>query len=123
LDAALEAIQREGLGVVVYAPQDGAGLHDRPQEELRQIGLGAQILADLGLHTIRLLTNTPKRFHGLEGHGLTVTRQVPVVSKTGKQTPSRRASRWPGGGDSGTLVLTGAAFSRATCASALRQAS
>jgi 3,4-dihydroxy 2-butanone 4-phosphate synthase/GTP cyclohydrolase II len=120
LEAAMEAIQREGVGVVLYVPQDGTGLHDRPQEDLRRVGLGAQILTDLGLTTIRLLTNTPKRCHGLRGHGLIVTEQVPIVSETGESTPSRRPARWPGSDGPGALVLTGAAASRATCASALR---
>jgi 3,4-dihydroxy 2-butanone 4-phosphate synthase / GTP cyclohydrolase II len=52
--------------------------------DLRHYGIGAQILADLGLSTIRLLTNNPKKIHGMEGFGLTVTAQLPIV-----MTPNR----------------------------------
>src|SRR3712207_4334184 len=47
--------------------------------DLRDYGIGAQILADLGLSTIRILTNNPKKIRGLEGYGLSVTEQVPIV--------------------------------------------
>ena len=47
--------------------------------DLREYGIGAQILADLGLHKIRLLTNNPKKVIGLEGYGLEVTATVPIV--------------------------------------------
>ncbi|MGH2834543.1 MAG: bifunctional 3,4-dihydroxy-2-butanone-4-phosphate synthase/GTP cyclohydrolase II, partial [Solirubrobacteraceae bacterium] len=46
--------------------------------DLRDYGIGAQILADLGLSSIRILTNNPKKIKGLEGHGLSVTAQVPI---------------------------------------------
>ena len=46
--------------------------------DLRDYGIGAQILADLGLHSIRLLTNNPRKIVGLEGYGLRVTEQVPL---------------------------------------------
>ena len=49
--------------------------------DLRDYGMGAQILADLGLSTIRVLTNNPKKLVGLEGYGLTVTEQVPIVAE------------------------------------------
>jgi len=47
--------------------------------DLRDYGIGAQILADLGLHTIRLLTNNPKKVIGLEGYGLKVTETLPII--------------------------------------------
>ena len=47
----------------------------------RDYGMGAQILADLGLSTIRVLTNNPKKIVGLEGYGLTVTAQLPIVAE------------------------------------------
>src|SRR5439155_379585 len=46
--------------------------------DLRDYGIGAQILVDLGLTSIRILTNNPKKIHGLEGYGLSVTDQVPI---------------------------------------------
>ena len=50
--------------------------------ELREYGLGAQILADLGLKTIRLLTNNPRKVVGLEGYGLKIVEQVPIRIKS-----------------------------------------
>src|SRR5262249_6188155 len=47
--------------------------------DLRDYGIGAQILVDLGLSTIRILTNNPKKIRGLEGYGLSVTEQIPIV--------------------------------------------
>jgi len=101
LHAAMERIAREGCGVIVYMRQEGRGIGlpakiraYRLQEQgldtveanhklgfpmdLREYGLGAQILADLGLHTIRLLTNNPKKLVGLEGHGLKIVEQIPL---------------------------------------------
>jgi 3,4-dihydroxy 2-butanone 4-phosphate synthase/GTP cyclohydrolase II len=49
--------------------------------DLREYGLGAQILVDLGLKTIRLLTNNPKKVVGLEGYGLEIVEQVPIKVK------------------------------------------
>lgn len=95
LEAAMEAIEREGTGVILYLEPEGRGRglieelrrFDRGEEagpiaeegarkSLRDYGVGAQILSDLGLSDIRLLTNNPKRIHGLEGHGLRVVDQV-----------------------------------------------
>lgn len=81
---ALARIAREGTGVMVYLHQTGAGarLHypagereTRPQHES---GIGAQILADLGLTTIRLLTNHPRKVVGLDAFGIEIVEQVPL---------------------------------------------
>jgi 3,4-dihydroxy 2-butanone 4-phosphate synthase / GTP cyclohydrolase II len=91
LETALAAIAREGAGVLVYLTQEGRGIgllnsYDTVDAnvalglpaDLRDYAVGAQILSDLGLTSIRLLTNNPKKIHGLEGHGLRVTREVPI---------------------------------------------
>jgi 3,4-dihydroxy 2-butanone 4-phosphate synthase / GTP cyclohydrolase II len=87
----LRQIVEAGAGVLVYLHQTSLGLrtehgkivgHDRnlaqapPQHE---VGIGAQILSDLGLHTIRLLTNHPRRIVALEGFGIEIVEQVPVL--------------------------------------------
>jgi 3,4-dihydroxy 2-butanone 4-phosphate synthase/GTP cyclohydrolase II len=99
--AALDSIVKEGAGVFIYLHQAGAGLSavwrggehelighdrertkyllsDRQQPLQHETGLGAQILSDLGLTTIRLLTNHPRKVVGLEGFGIQITRQVPL---------------------------------------------
>jgi 3,4-dihydroxy 2-butanone 4-phosphate synthase/GTP cyclohydrolase II len=101
LDSALGMIEREGRGVLLYLAQEGRGigllnklkaynLQDQGLDtvdanlalglpvDLRHYGIGAQILADLGLSSIRILTNNPKKIRGLEGYGLSVTAQVPI---------------------------------------------
>lgn len=101
LESALAMIEREGCGVLLYLAQEGRGIGllnklraYKLQEEgmdtveanvalglpadLRDYGIGAQILVDLGLSSIRILTNNPKKIRGLEGYGLSVSAQIPI---------------------------------------------
>jgi 3,4-dihydroxy 2-butanone 4-phosphate synthase/GTP cyclohydrolase II len=101
LESALAMIEQEGRGVLLYLSQEGRGIGllnklraYRLQEDgldtveanerlglpadLRDYGIGAQILVDLGLTSIRILTNNPKKIRGLEGYGLSVSSQIPI---------------------------------------------
>ena len=104
---ALQRIEIEGLGVLLYLSQEGRGIGllnklrayklqengldtvDANLElglpaDLRDYGIGAQILVDLGLRSIRILTNNPKKIVGLEGYGLNVTDQIPIEQVPGE---------------------------------------
>jgi 3,4-dihydroxy 2-butanone 4-phosphate synthase / GTP cyclohydrolase II len=103
LESALAMIEREGRGVLLYLAQEGRGIGllnklraYKLQEDgldtvdanlklglppdLRDYGIGAQILVDLGLSSIRILTNNPKKIIGMEGYGLSVADQIPIQS-------------------------------------------
>jgi 3,4-dihydroxy 2-butanone 4-phosphate synthase/GTP cyclohydrolase II len=112
LQSALDRVEEEGLGVVLYMAQEGRGigllnklrayeLQERGRDtveanvelgfaaDLRDYGIGAQILVDLGLTSIRLMTNNPRKLVGLEGYGLTIAERVPLEVK-----PSRANLRY-----------------------------
>ena len=73
------ALQPDDFFRIVRQQPDG--LQAEVNEDLREYGLGAQILVDLGLKTIRLLTNNPKKVVGLEGYGLKIVEQMPIRVK------------------------------------------
>ncbi len=105
LHAAMEKIEKEGKGVIVYMNQEGRGIgllnklkayklqengRDTVEANLelgfkmdeRDYGIGAQILRDLGISKIRLLTNNPKKRAGLIGYGLEIIENVPIIIKS-----------------------------------------
>ena len=97
LHASLAAIAKEGSGVLVYLHQSGLGArkHDVPAvvraaAPLDETGIGAQILADLGLSTIRLLTNHPRKARGVDAFGIEIVEQVPVSGGTGSSIQTER---------------------------------
>lgn len=108
LETAMQMIQHEGRGVIVYLDQEGRGigllnklkayeLQDRGADtveaneqlgfkaDLRNYGIGAQILLDLGLEHIRVITNNPRKLVGLDGYGLTVTDRVRLEAPTSEE--------------------------------------
>jgi 3,4-dihydroxy 2-butanone 4-phosphate synthase/GTP cyclohydrolase II len=84
--SSLKQIVEEGAGVLVYLHQTGPGIRNHDsiatpdgQKKLQhENGIGAQILSDLGLHTIRLLSNHPRKVVGLDAYGIEIIEQVPV---------------------------------------------
>jgi 3,4-dihydroxy 2-butanone 4-phosphate synthase/GTP cyclohydrolase II len=107
LSTAMQIIEQEGKGALIYLRQEGRGiglankLHAYALQEKgadtveanqrlglpidkRDYGIGSQILRDLGLHKIRIMTNNPKKIYGIEGYGLTVVEEVPIRIEPGE---------------------------------------
>ena len=108
LNAAIEAISKNESGVIVYLRQEGRGIGLKHkikayklqeqgldtveaneelgfEPDLRDYGVGAQILKDLGANKLTVLTNNPKKLIGLEGHGLEIVSRAPIIVKAGKE--------------------------------------
>ncbi|MBW1644312.1 MAG: GTP cyclohydrolase II, partial [Deltaproteobacteria bacterium] len=107
LHKTMELMNKEGAGVLLYIRQEGRGiglvnklkayvLQDKGfdtveaneelgfEADLRNYGIGAQVLVDLGIRKMRLVTNNPKKMVGLQGYGLSVVEQVPMEIKPNK---------------------------------------
>jgi 3,4-dihydroxy 2-butanone 4-phosphate synthase/GTP cyclohydrolase II len=116
LAEAMQTIEKEGKGALVYLRQEGRGiglankLHAYALQETgldtveanqrlglpvdkRDYGIGSQILRDLGLRNIRIMTNNPKKIYGLEGYGLNIVDQIPIRIKPGRHNRKYLATK------------------------------